>query len=460
MHYQAMQDNQEAGRVANNAGISNFEQWKRVLTEPPGWVFSIFIILFTVGLFLAGGPLTLLGMAAALFVMYKLFNYVKSHQRSEVTLAALIRYFNWACILLVAYLIGMVHWSFMSCYALVLLINIYFFCTSETSYEGFLKFFFIYPIDRTVRNHDPRGRRDTWATVNTISDCEWWLWIARLFFMALALGSTAITLGNIRVEPEAGEHAMNAFLSAGFCEELYKFLFSGTVSAISLYSQSRVAILQLSVGSAAGFTLMEDIIYALNSGIVTLMIRLLFFPLHICFNQVAALGIARQRQTWGSCFEIFFCFFAGVALHGAYDYMLFLQKPSWLFLISICVVAPLTCWSGYRAWMVGLRDPKFTPSNSEESARQQYGGNQLSDNAELPSGWEAVVDVHGLVAYKDVLNDVIQSDRPSYSSLPSGWSAQKTTGGSYTFKDPQGNVYYSKAPVFEALEIEQASSDV
>jgi len=289
---------------------------------------------------------------------------------------------------------------------------------------------------------------------------EWWLWIARLFFMALALGSTAITLGNIRVEPEAGEHAMNAFLSAGFCEELYKFLFSGTVSAISLYSQSRVAILQLSIGSAAGFTLMEDIIYALNSGIITLMIRLLFFPLHICFNQVAALGIARQRQTWGSYFEIFFCFFAGVALHGAYDYMLFLQKPSWLFLISICVVAPLTCWCGYGAWMEGLRDPKFTPSNSQESARQ-YVGNQIADNAELPQGWEQSVDNHGLVVYRDILNDCLQANRPTDSSMPSGWSAKWSAElGTYVYQDPRGNVCHSKAAVFEALNAERGSSDL
>merc|ERR1719230_1339943 len=125
-----------------------------------------------------------------------------------------------------------------------------------------------------------------------LTPCEGYLWIGRLFFMAIALGSTAQTLGRINVPDEAGEHAVSAFLSAGFCEELYKWLFSGTVSAMGMYASSRVAILQLSVASAAGFTLMEDVLYALNSGLFTLLVRLLFFPLHISFNQICALGIA------------------------------------------------------------------------------------------------------------------------------------------------------------------------
>jgi len=445
MHYQAL--HHDEGYVPNNEGLSNFQQWSSVLREPPGWVFSIFIVLFSVGLFLAGGPLTLIGMAAALFMMYRLFNYVKSHQRSEVTLGALIRYFNWACILLVAYLIGMVHWTFMSCYALVLLINIYFFCTAETSHEGFLKFFFIYPIDEReeFRAGDyARRRKDTWLMVDTISDCDWYLWIARLFFMALALGSTAVSLGKIRVGPEAGEHAISAFLSAGFCEELYKFLFTGTVSAISLYSQSRVAVLQLSVGAAAGFTLMEDILYALNSGILTLLVRLMFFPLHICFNQVAALGVARQRKSWTSYFEIFFFFFAGVALHGAYDYMLFLQKPSWLFLISIGVVAPLTCWSGYRAWSFGLRSPRFNSDASDREGRsnREIKNAHLTNGISLPSGWEALIE-NGSVLYVDRVRNVKQMVRPTTSSLPEGWCMEKTANGRLVFTDPFGAVHHS-----------------
>jgi len=441
MYYERMQD--EENHIPNR-GLSDFEQWNKVLTEPPGWVFLVFIALFTVGLFLAGGPITLVGMAAALFMMYKLFNYVKSHQRSEVTLGALIRYFNWACILLVAYLIGMVHWSFMSCYSLVLLINIYFFCTAETTHEGFLKFFFIYPIAQHAEeaNRDHR-RKATWVVVDTLSDCDWYLWIARLFFMALALGATAVSVGKIRVKPEEVEHAISAFASAGFCEELYKFLFTGTVSAISLYSHSRVAVLQLSVASAAGFTLMEDILYALNSGLVTLIVRLLFFPLHICFNQVTALGVARQRRTWGSYFEIFVCFFAGVALHGAYDYMLFLQNPPWLFLISIGVVAPLTCWCGHCAWSYGVRDLGEYPKMVEDEREIRNG--QLSSDPNLPGGWEILKDEGGSIFYVNRVTETTQSSRPVDSSLPDGWCMDRKANGAVVFVDPHGDVHSREA---------------
>eukprot|EP00494_Astrolonche_serrata_P034241 UN34510 len=186
-----------------------------------------------------------------------------------------MRYFNLCCIGLILYSLGMISMGVQLVYIPVFLISIYFFYDSQSTYEGLLKFFFIYPYSPPNEGNNNVG--------NQMTQLDKYLWIVRMALMGAGLGSTAVSFTTIPTGDNSEEAAISAFLSAALCEETYKMLFSGSVCAQEKYRNSRYSILHLSIGSAAGFTLFEDVIYALVAGNVYVLLIRIIFPVTYLF---------------------------------------------------------------------------------------------------------------------------------------------------------------------------------
>jgi len=237
-------------------------------------------------------------------------------------------------------------------------ISMYLFATTHAAegegwFPATLKLFHVYP-----------------ATSGRFDALEIFLWWIRLVLMQMAFGALSI---KIHIETHrilsSGDLALRAFIGAGFCEELFKFTLTGTIWTFSKYNNSREAILQLSVASAAAFTIYEDILYAIrHQSTDVLGFRLVLFPLHICFNLAIAIGVARQRQAFAWLFEMLACLVAAVGIHGLYDFLIFTTIHVWR-CAALYVLAPLAFYMGHAVYNWGLHD--FEESQTANSDRQR-----------------------------------------------------------------------------------------
>jgi len=187
------------------------------------------------------------------------------------------------------------------------------------------------------------------------------LWIVRQLFQAFVIGYTMMASGLIMEQFKYQKkhlyleyNAIRAFFQAAFLEEYFKFFIAASVPFIAKYSQSKSAILHVSIMVGLAFSCVEDIQYCMGNGLGAL-IRLLMFPLHFVFAYPAAVAITRQRDSIVWIFEVIGSFLIGVAAHGIYDYLLFIPKDNpdliWCALLSVYGLGGLFIFIGiYILW--------------------------------------------------------------------------------------------------------------
>jgi hypothetical protein len=170
------------------------------------------------------------------------------------------------------------------------------------------------------------------------------LWMVRQLIQAFVIAYTMVAIGLVIQKFAHGNkhlyleyESIRAFFQAGFCEEYFKFFVAASVPFIAKYSQSKSAILHVSIMVGLSFALVEDILYCMIGGYDAFM-RVPMFPIHFVFAYPAAVAITRQRDSIVWIFELIGSFLIGVAAHGIFDYLLFISPFN-----------PDLTWCGYVA---------------------------------------------------------------------------------------------------------------
>jgi len=160
------------------------------------------------------------------------------------------------------------------------------------------------------------------------------LWVVRQLIQAFVIAYTMVATGLVIQKYAYGNkhlyleyESIRAFFQAGFCEEYFKFFVAASVPFIAKYSQSKSAILHVSIMVGLSFALVEDILYCMIGGYDAFM-RVPMFPIHFVFAYPAAVAITRQRDSIVWIFELIGSFLIGVAAHGIFDYLAFIPREN------------------------------------------------------------------------------------------------------------------------------------
>lgn len=262
--------------------------------------------------------------------------------RFDVSITLLLWIFNIAQVGMIFYLLAMAvpWWSMSFFYVVILSISAYFVVYKQTdnTREKAMKFFSLWPMDRGVVTPDN-------LNVDKVTSLEKGLWITRLILLCFALGGTAwaFNIFSVEIPLAEGHAAMEAFLSAGFCEETYKMLFTGTVAMLPRYRQNPVALVMGAIAASMGFTVLEDLKYVVQMGTPAIG-RLIGIVNHTVFAIWIGFFLSRQRDDNKWYFEMAGSWLFAVCLHGIWDYCAFTGAV--LPIIGLMIIYTIFgCWA-------------------------------------------------------------------------------------------------------------------
>ena len=117
----------------------------------------------------------------------------------------------------------------------------------------------------------------------------------------LAVRMIAGDSSSVHVPNQALSSLANAFLGAGFPEELLKLLFALLAVAI-VRPKTVYAYALMFIGVGFGFTAIEEIFYGLDNNDIFSLFRVPCFALHMVFSMIMGvnLGLARYRKKQGT----------------------------------------------------------------------------------------------------------------------------------------------------------------
>jgi len=165
------------------------------------------------------------------------------------------------------------------------------------------------------------------------------LWLSRFVLTSFALGAVAgvITSYSTMLDSAPSRWFIAAFCAAGFCEELFKLLFSGILPMFVDLGEDRRSIMLLTIVTALGFTTVENILYfVMTRDIMLLYIRsFLVIPLHASWNFIACTGLTQVLQSPSEYIELAAGFILAVLLHGSYDYCIYSHLPNMFFFVNV-----------------------------------------------------------------------------------------------------------------------------
>ena len=168
---------------------------------------------------------------------------------------------------------------------------------------------------------------------------------------SLALGRLGDALMISLDENGAAYLIINNFIVIALVEELAKYLPMRLVTWKNPNFNCTFDGIVYCAAAAAGFSLIENIMYVVIYGSgVTLMRALLSVPSHICFGIVMGIwySAAKKRHLAGDLKGAFRCRIAAVALpalmHGSYDLLASASNGEWiLLLIAFVIVQYIVC---------------------------------------------------------------------------------------------------------------------
>lgn len=291
---------------------------------------------------------------------------------ADIELYALLQIFIVTQIFMVPYLLGgaLPIWGVALFAMLVCAISAIFvyFGKKDNLREKVMKSFFMWPMDKytiTAENYN----------LDRVTPPEKILWGTRILIMSFVLGGIAkdFILVSLSVHDDYGSAAVMAFFSAGFCEETYKMLFTGSISMFKQYRQSAQAIIQGAIAASLGFTTLEDLKYVVQIGAPALL-RFAGVVNHTVFAIWVGYFLARQRDEtiWG--IEMGCGWLLAVFLHGLFDYFAMSGQVAPLIalfvLYNIIGCYAVCCYNiqDFQPLLEIKPEPRSRPAESEEPA--------------------------------------------------------------------------------------------
>lgn len=169
----------------------------------------------------------------------------------------------------------------------------------------------------------------------------------------------------------------SAFIEAGFCEELCKFVILFlTIWWNKNFNEYMDGIVYATFVSL-GFACVENILYVFQGGVGTGIVRaLLSVPGHFLFGVVMGYFFSMAKFNEKSRFlYLLLSLFAPAAIHGLFDWLLMINSyinP----LLGLAIFA-FFIWGDIKLWKIGV---KFIRRHQEQS--------QFKDNGDNSSPWD------------------------------------------------------------------------
>lgn len=161
------------------------------------------------------------------------------------------------------------------------------------------------------------------------------LWFAYLYGCI-----SVIPILILEVSLGEGDAFFNAFVSAAFSEELFKFLFLMFFIYRRVYFNEPYDGIIYATFISLGFATIENIAYVLQHGLFVGILRMfLSVPGHAIFGVFMGyfVGIAKFQKK-NKALYLFLGFFTAFLTHGFYDYFLFLDQYPLLAFLSIGII--------------------------------------------------------------------------------------------------------------------------
>ena len=169
----------------------------------------------------------------------------------------------------------------------------------------------------------------------------------------------------------------SAFIEAGFCEELCKFVILFlTIWWNKNFNEYMDGIVYATFVSL-GFACVENILYVFQGGVSTGIVRaLLSVPGHFLFGVVMGYFFSLAKFSDKSHFGfLLLSLFAAVAAHGLFDWLLMITD--YISPLLGLVIFALFIWGDIKLWKIGV---KFIRKHQENS--------QFKTNSYNPSDWD------------------------------------------------------------------------
>ena len=169
----------------------------------------------------------------------------------------------------------------------------------------------------------------------------------------------------------------SAFIEAGFCEELCKFVILFlTIWWNKNFNEYMDGIVYATFVSL-GFACVENILYVFEGGIGTGIVRaLLSVPGHFLFGVIMGyfLSLAKFNDK-GRLGYLLLSLFAAATAHGLFDWLLMITD--FITPLFALLIFALFIWGDIKLWKIGV---KFIRRHQEQSP--------FKDNDDAPSSWE------------------------------------------------------------------------
>lgn len=169
----------------------------------------------------------------------------------------------------------------------------------------------------------------------------------------------------------------SAFIEAGFCEELCKFVILFlTIWWNKNFNEYMDGIVYATFVSL-GFACVENILYVFQGGVSTGIVRaLLSVPGHFLFGVIMGYFFSLAKFSDKNHFVyLLLSLFAAVAAHGLFDWLLMITD--YISPLLGLVIFALFIWGDIKLWKIGV---KFIRKHQESS--------QFKTNGDDPSDWD------------------------------------------------------------------------
>lgn len=147
--------------------------------------------------------------------------------------------------------------------------------------------------------------------------------------------------------------AFRAFVIAGLCEEAAKLAAATPFARADKEGLAGRGLVRYAICASLGFAAFENLLYASPDPWVMIARGLTAFPLHASTG--ALLGAATAERTAGGRTRAGGLALA-VAIHGLYDYLLFLSPPFSWFSVPLPLLSSLYAWNRHKALPEGGKE--------------------------------------------------------------------------------------------------------
>ncbi|GHN00188.1 protease PrsW [Cytophagales bacterium WSM2-2] len=161
------------------------------------------------------------------------------------------------------------------------------------------------------------------------------------------------------------EQAFHAFLLVALVEEFSKFIFVRWVLYPNKNFNEPFDGIVYAVSVSLGFAGLENILYVMNSGIETAIMRMFTaVPAHASFAVLMGYYMGRAKFEHGKSYLVWYGLFAATFFHGAYDYFWFISYVPGLWIGAIASLIACILFSR-KAIHIHQQASPFIPTSGD-----------------------------------------------------------------------------------------------